>query len=105
MINQEIFRIDSRKDLEFRVGKISAVEMLGLQTQINFNSLTQTETVFTFILEHIEVNIAGVWTPVKEKGRDIYMPLNLEENLIALQELVIYFLNNVMKPLFKKSKE
>lgn len=105
MITQKTFKIKSRNDLEFRVGKISSVEMLTLQTQINFKSIQQTETVFTFILEHIEVNINGVWTNVKEKGRDIYVPFDLEENLVSLQELVVYFLNDVMKPIFKKSKE
>lgn len=105
MLEQKTFKIDSRNNLEFRIGKISAIEMLTLQTQINFKSLEQTETVFTFILEHIEVNINGVWTNVKEKGRDIYMPLDLENDLASLQELVVYFLNDVMKPIFKKSKE
>lgn len=105
MIKQDTFKINSRKDLEFRVGKISSIEMLSLQTQINFKSMTQTETVFSFILEHVEVNINGAWATVKEKGRDIYVPFDLEEDLMALQEIVVYFLNDVLKPIFKKSKE
>ncbi len=105
MINQKTFKIDSRKDLEFRVGKISSLEMLTLQTQIDFKSMQQTETLFAFILEHTEVNLNGVWVSVKEKGRDVYMPLDLEEDLMSLQEIVVYFLNDVMKPIFKKSKE
>ena len=105
MIKQETFKSKSRKDLEFRVGNISSIEMLTLQTQINFKSMTQTETVFSFILEHVEVNINGIWTTVKEKGRDIYIPFDLENDLMALQEIVVYFLNDVLKPIFKKSKE
>ena len=104
MLEQKTFKINSRKE-EFRVGKISAIEMLTLQTQINFNSMTQTETVFSFILEHIEVNISGTWTPIKEKGRELYIPLDLEQDILALQEIVVYFLNDVLKPIFKKSKE
>ena len=105
MIEQKTFKIKSRKDLEFKVGKISSIEMLTLQTQINFKSMTQTETVFSFILEHIEVSINGTWVTVKEKGRDIYVPFDIEQDLVALQELVVYFLNDVLKPIFKKSKE
>ena len=41
MKENETFNIEGRKEL-FRVGKISTVEILAIQTQINFNSLSQT---------------------------------------------------------------
>lgn len=104
-MKQTEFQIKARPNLKFRVGKIGAVEMLALQTQIDFKSLVQTETVFNFIFEHIEVEIAGKWIPVKEKNREVYYPVDLEEDMNALHELLFYFLNNVVKPLFVKSNE
>lgn len=84
MKENETFNIEGRKEL-FRVGKISTVEILAIQTQINFNSLSQTETLFNFILEHIEVSLNNMWVNLKEKGREVYMPLDIQNDYIALQ--------------------
>lgn len=104
MKENETFNIEGRKEL-FRVGKISTVEILAIQTQINFNSLYQTETLFNFILEHIEVSLNNMWVSLKEKGREVYMPLDIQEDYIALQQLCIYFIKDYLQPLFKKSEE
>lgn len=105
MITQTEFTIDSMQDKKFRVGKITAIEMLSLNSQIDFTNLKSTQIVYSFILEHIEVNIAGVWTTVKEKNFDTYYPNDLNDNINALEDLVIYFLLHVLKPLFTKSNE
>lgn len=104
MRENETFNIEGRKEL-FRVGKISTVEILAIQTQINFNSLSQTETLFNFILEHIEVSLNNMWVTLKEKGREVYMPLDIQNDYIALQQLCIYFIKDYLQPLFKKSEE
>lgn len=104
MKENETFNIEGRKEL-FRVGKISTVEILAIQTQINFNSLYQTETLFNFILEHIEVSLNNMWVTLKEKGREVYMPLDIQNDYIALQQLCIYFIKDYLQPLFKKSEE
>lgn len=104
MKENETFNIEGRKEL-FRVGKISTVEILAIQTQINFNSLSQTETLFNFILEHIEVSLNNMWVTLKEKGREVYMPLDIQSDYVALQQLCIYFIKDYLQPLFKKSEE
>lgn len=104
MKENETFNIEGRKEL-FRVGKISTVEILAIQTQINFNSLYQTETLFNFILEHIEVSLNNMWVTLKEKGREVYMPLDIQNDYLALQQLCIYFIKDYLQPLFKKSEE
>ena len=104
MKENETFNIEGRKEL-FRVGKISTVEILAIQTQINFNSLSQTETLFSFILEHIEVSLNNMWVTLKEKGREVYMPLDIQNDYIALQQLCIYFIKDYLQPLFRKSEE
>lgn len=104
MKENETFNIEGRKEL-FRVGKISTVEILAIQTQINFNSLSQTETLFNFILEHIEVSLNNMWVTLKEKGREVYMPVDIQNDYIALQQLCIYFIKDYLQPLFRKSEE
>ena len=104
MKENETFNIEGRKEL-FRIGKISTVEILAIQTQINFNSLSQTETLFNFILEHIEVSLNNMWVTLKEKGREVYMPLDIQNDYIALQQSCIYFIKDYLQPLFKKSEE
>lgn len=104
MKENETFNIEGRKEL-FRVGKISTVEILAIQTQINFNSLYQTETLFNFILEHIEVSLNNMWVSLKEKGREVYMPLDIQNDYSALQQLCIYFIKDYLQPLFRKSEE
>ena len=104
MKENETFNIEGRKEL-FRVGKISTVEILAIQTQINFNSLSQTETLFNFILEHIEVSLNNMWVTLKEKGREVYMPVDIQDDYLALQQLCIYFIKDYLQPLFKKSEE
>lgn len=104
MKENETFNIEGRKEL-FRVGKISTVEILAIQTQINFNSLSQTETLFNFILEHLEVSLNNMWVTLKEKGREVYMPLDIQNDYVALQQLCIYFIKDYLQPLFKKSEE
>ena len=104
MKENETFNIEGRKEV-FRVGKISTVEILAIQTQINFNSLYQTETLFNFILEHIEVSLNNMWVSLKEKGREVYMPLDIQNDYPALQQLCIYFIKDYLQPLFRKSEE
>ena len=42
---------------------------------------------------------------LKEKNFDTYYPNDLNDNINALEDLVIYFLLHVLKPLFTKSNE
>ncbi len=105
MINQNEFTINSRKDLVFKVGKINAIQMLALDSFVDFDKLENIEKCYDFILKHIEVKIADTWQPVKSKDFEIYTPNGIENDYLALRELCMYFLINVLKPLFTKSKE
>lgn len=102
MIDKE-FTISELPDYKFRVAKINGVEILALRTQIDFNDISKTQTTFKFILEHLEIYLGGQWQKVKIANREIYLPEGIEDNPIALNELISYFLNNVIKPLFQKS--
>lgn len=97
------FTIDALPNYQFRVGKISPIEYLTINTFVDFNNFEKTQKLFTFILEHIEVKIGETWTKVKEGN--VYMPLQLETNMKAIEQLNFYFLNEILIPLFTESKE
>lgn len=99
------FTIKSKPNLKFRNSTLKATELLALQTQISFDNINQTETLFNYILEHVEVEIAGTWCKLKEKNREIYYPIGIENEIQALNEIIIYFLNDILKPIFTKSNE
>lgn len=97
------FKIDHLKEYDFRFSKINPIKMLALQTQINFKDMNQTENLFSFILENAEVKIKDVWCKVKTG--DTYTPFGLEDNVKALNDIVMTFLDKVLKPVFLESNE
>lgn len=98
------FTIKSKPETQYRFRDISPVKMLALQTTIDFDSIDKMERLYAFILENTEVNIAGTWTQVKEKGRDVYYPVGFEKEANAMLEICMTFLNEVLKPVFMKSR-
>lgn len=103
---QKIFTIKAKPDLKFRNKELSPLKVLALQTQIDFGNMEKVEGLFSFILENTEVSNNGYdWVPVKEKGREIYYPSGIEKNLNNLNEIVLAFLNEVIKPLFTESNK
>ena len=102
---QTQFEIKSLPGVAFRPGKISPVSLLAITTQIDFDRLEQTEVLFTFALENLEVKQGESWVPVKVKGRDVYMPIDIENNFVALNELIGWFLTEVVAETFPKSSE
>ena len=105
------FTIKSKPEMQFRFKDISPVKMLALQTSIDFDDMDKTEKLYSFILENTEVNISGTWTQVKANKRDVYFPVmssemskKMEKELDAMMEISVVFLNEVVKPVFQKSR-
>lgn len=105
MLEQKEFTIQSCKDLTFRLAKFSIIELLAIKTMIDFNDFNKTKMLFEFALTHIEVKIENSWFLVKAANKEFYTPATIETNIQALEELVSWFLNNVIKPTFTKSSE
>lgn len=98
------FTIDLKPEMQFRFKDISPVKMLALQTSIDFNDFDKTTELFSFILENTQSNISGIWTDVKLKDREVYLPQGIENELNVLMEICTKFLNEVLKPVFMKSR-
>ncbi len=104
-MDQIEFSIKSLPEYQFKIKKISPVDLLCLTTTMNLEDFNKTKDSYNFILEHMEVKINEKWFDVKIPGREIYSPESLETNLIALNELIEYFFSNIIAPLFQKSSE
>lgn len=96
------FTIDSL-EYNFRIKKLNAIEALALRSQIDFSSTSSVEALYYQILEKIEVHVANQWLPVKEAGKNIFYPADIENDIVAVQELIKYFINEYLMPLFMKS--
>ena len=96
------FKIKSLEN-DFRIKKMNALEALALRNVIDFDNFETTLKMLNVVVEHVEVKCGDNWLPVKETGRDIFFPVGIEENVLALNEIVNVFLNDYFKPLFRKS--
>lgn len=105
MQNYKEFTIESRKDNLFRVGKISPVQILAVSMVTDLTKLEQTEVLYKFALENTEVKLGEKWVPVKTKDKEIYMPIGIDEDINALNEIAMYILREVIYKAFPKSDE
>jgi hypothetical protein len=93
--------------MEFQIGKykyrtkeLNAVEAFAMRTRLVFDDFDGSLEAINLVLEHLEVEIAGQWLPVKEKGKEIYYPDVLLKDYAGVRELVTRYLNDYFKPLF-----
>ena len=90
----------------FRVKKMNAIQLLALRSQIDFDNYKKIEKLYTLMLSNIEVEFDGQWLPVIEEnknGKINYYPANIEENVQAIDELIQYFMKEVLMPVFTSS--
>lgn len=102
-MEQQTFTIDSMKDYLFRPKVMRAVEINAIGMTMDLDDINATIKTYDFCLEHIEVNIKDNWLPVK-KGND-YWPATIENDVVAVKELVTWFLQNVVFKVFQNSSE
>lgn len=99
------FTIDSLPEQVFRVAKISPVDLMAITQTIDFDKFETNKTLIAFCLENTEVRMGEKWMPVKVKGRDVYQPMGIESNFIALNEIYLWMMENVISKTFMKSSE
>lgn len=99
----EEFEIDSRKGTKFRVAKISPVDLMAITTMIDFERFEANKTLIQFCLENVEVLMGERWMPVKVKGKEVYQPMGIEGDLLALNEIFVWMMENVIAKTFTKS--
>lgn len=85
------------KNYEFRIKKMNAIEVLALQTVFDVDDYSKVLACFETILEKIEVKIGEQWVTVKDGNN--YYPVDVENNVEIIKELVSYFMR-YMKEVF-----
>ena len=86
----------------FRIAKMSAIETLALQSQIDFSTFDKSLHSYNTILEHIEVKVKDSYLPVK--SGNCYLPAGIENDLKLTKELIKFMLN-YLEEVFQKSSE
>lgn len=89
-------------ELNYRIKKMNAIEMLAMQSQISFNSAKESQECYEQMLERIEVQCQDKWLPVKEADKDVYYPADIENDFYVIQELISFFMQ-WLKDVFQKS--
>lgn len=97
--------VKSLPGITFREGQVSPVDLLAIATQVDPDDYKKNKTLISFALEHLECKVEGKWLPVKVAGREVYMPFGIERNFQALNELVQWYLENVVFEVFTGSAE
>lgn len=98
------FNINSRPELELRITKISPIDLLAIAPTINFDDYRQNKQLFSFILEHTEIKNGTKWVLIKYFGND-NINILVENDAIAINEIITYFMENIIIPVFQKSGE
>lgn len=101
---QEEFTIENY-DYTFRVAKMNAIELLALETQLNFKGINQSQAAIESILERIEVKVGDKWVAVKMKDRQVYTPAEVEDDINLVAKLMTKFTKEIVNPVFQKSEE
>ena len=102
-MTHEEFRIESLPDQAFRVAKISPVDLMAITQTIDFDKFEANRTLINFCLESAEALMGETWMPVKTKGREVYQPMGIEGNIIALNEIFLWMMENVVAKAFTRS--
>lgn len=89
----------------FRVKKMNAIEALAFRTTFDIDDFNSTVDALYRILEYVEVKVVDKWLPVKEKNEMSFMPTGIEDNVNAINQISKFFINDYLKPLFRKSDE
>lgn len=92
------------KSFDFRLKRLNALEVLAFQTQISFDDLETVLKLYETILEKYEVKIGNGWLPVKTKGKNIFCPEGIENDVETVQSLINEFLK-YLHSVFTKSDE
>ena len=105
-MNATYFTIESKPELELRTKYVSPIDILAITTtQMDFVEFAKTKEFYSFALEHVEVKVGEKWFPVKFPGRDVYTPEELETNIVVLNEIISWFLENIIVSAFPQSSE
>lgn len=87
-------------ECKFRIKKMNAIELFAMRTQLDFENFNAAFDTVNMVLEHIEVQCDETWLAVKD--RNTYLPVGIENDVKAIDELFNAFMTE-LKSVFQKS--
>lgn len=93
------------KDNTYRIRKMNAIEALALRSASDMKSVAGAKQFFTDVLERMEVQANDKWLPVKQEGKNVYLPDGIQDDFDGVQTLVQFFMKEFLTPFFEKSVE
>lgn len=99
---EQTFQIEHSGET-FRIKKMNAIEILAVRSQISNKDVATSMNMFSTILECIECRVGNEWLPVKTKGKEVYFPNGIEDDVLVIQDLVSYFMGEFLVKVFQKS--
>lgn len=89
----------------FRIKKMNAIEALALRSASDMTTVAGAKQFFTDVLERLEVQAHEQWLPVKQEGKNVYLPDGIQDDFDGVQALVKFFMKEFLTPFFEKSVE
>lgn len=90
------------KNNVYRIKQMNAIQLLAFKTQINFDDFKKAESLYSLVLENVEVQVNDKWLQVKQGNN--YYPAKIENDVEAIEEILNQFLE-YLKEVFQKSNE
>lgn len=87
----EEFKVEGYKHT-FRIAKMNAIELLAMQTQIDFSDYKSAVNSFSIALEHCEVRMPGTESWMKVKDGEAYFPAEIENDTVLAEGVAKKFL-------------
>ena len=78
---------------------------MAITQTIDFEKFETNKSLISFCLENAETLVGEKWLPVKIKNQEVYQPMGIESNILALNEIYLYMMENVIAKTFMKSSE
>ena len=97
------FEIEEMPGQKFRVAKISPVDLMAITQTIDLERFEANQALIRFCLESAEALVGEAWMPVKVKGRDVYQPMGIESDFLALNAVFMWMMQNVVYQVFTRS--
>ena len=88
-------------DYKFKFEKIKPTLMLSLY-DLYTHEIKDLVKYYNTIFENVKIKIGDVWQPLKEEGRDIYYPANIEDDGRAFVVISNTFIDEVAKNFFQR---
>ncbi len=105
---EKVFKIEGY-DNDFRFKNIKPTKLLSLSTLFADKSdIHSLEQLFDFALLSTEVQVFDKWEPVLTilpTGEMSYWPVNIEDNISAITQIINIFIRDVLNKVFTKSNK